>query len=732
MSQARQLHIRLYLEGLRVPVRQVSVYGEANKPARATIQIPPTSKLEDLPPKTHVLIFYTDLLPDAESIGDDIRAYSKRMKLLFEGEVVGFGWQQSANGSLSAVIHAEDLSNYFSAPAYYFANNFIEQYALQSLAFLLGDTPFLQVKHLSAPNRTGLTSEIELQLLLVNNKSIARAFREIFKATSNLNKYFRDANGRIRLVDVGVSGSKDRFGFNIPVTTGRIALKDDPESALLYGKHMNAIVDLVVHDMDIVLPIREVMRRLTELLFYQIWPQLCPSFEEDETAQEVLIPSRLEFPGFTADETGAAIDLAPEAPQRRLMNFILKPSTFFTIPPRFNVLFPGSYQFIEASRNFMEEPTRIRMRIVDSARESVPIMQAFYGPQGLQPALAALYGKETTARAIDIARRQAVTLPDPVARLETLAGLEAAAQDLVRNDNPTTAILRVLLTEGEGVPAESDETLKGIIALETRMPYGVFINRGIKNTDDQTRYFSQVAEFQLFLAQHVNRVIQVNSDFNPNLALGFPILVLQRSMGPKFGEIGSMTHTLINEAGGSTTITIIYAHDRDVVSVDGQPAGINRVAPFWFNKAYLPQNVDAESFEANFIDPRKPKEPQPLFRGRGAFRHFFGASGDAFWRNFPTAERSGLADGPEGFGFSKRTAAETLLDYYNSLEPEGRLAFMEEFTRRRVATLEDMAAFLDFKIESEDRLTGRPLFRDSVRLDVEAIREDLREPAVRV
>ncbi len=252
--------------------------------------------------------------------------------------------------------------------------------------------------------------------------------------------------------------------------------------------------------------------------------------------------------------------------------------------------------------------------------------------------------------------------------------------------------------------------------------------------------------------------MSVTTDFNPNVAVGFPGLVLQESMGPRFGEIASVTHTLINDAGGTTAVQMSYARQDDVITVNGRPSGpVLRNAPLWINKAYLPEFVDREEFSADRRDPDSD-ETESLERGPGAWRHFFGNSGRAFWSSIPLATNSETANrelklaqqaqrdrdrGEEEseaaseledlqhggrFGFSQRTAADALLAHYKSLDDESRQDFIDTYTNRRVATLADLAQWEGFTIVSPavpggdvDQLEGTT-FRATPRAVVERIR----------
>jgi hypothetical protein len=138
---AQQLKLRLFLEGVEVPVIAASVQVAPNSPAMCSIQVPPLAEGTRFLPRTLVHLYFLDLyesqspfvskrgpsktqqtpstyqqglaeLEDVSnaSISHDI--LNERYKLLFGGEVVGFQWTKNAS-SRSLVLQCQDFSNYW-------------------------------------------------------------------------------------------------------------------------------------------------------------------------------------------------------------------------------------------------------------------------------------------------------------------------------------------------------------------------------------------------------------------------------------------------------------------------------------------------------------------------------------------------------------------------------------------------------------------------------------------
>jgi hypothetical protein len=136
-ASAQRLKLRLFLEGVEVPVIAATVQAVPNAPAAASIQIPPLPEGTRLLPRTLVHLFFWDpyegapvrLYRRGEAL--DPAAYeqkllvekdieSHRYKLLFGGEIVGFQWTKNAS-SRSLVLQCQDWSNYWDY-AYQWSN----------------------------------------------------------------------------------------------------------------------------------------------------------------------------------------------------------------------------------------------------------------------------------------------------------------------------------------------------------------------------------------------------------------------------------------------------------------------------------------------------------------------------------------------------------------------------------------------------------------------------------
>lgn len=120
MTIGHKLGLRLFLEGVEVPVIAASVTVAPNVPTTCSLQVIATDRILDILPRTLVHLFFYDFVggeadPDAVNFED---AENSAYKLLFTGEVQGLAFQKDS-GSRAAVLNCVDLSNYWDTTYQY-------------------------------------------------------------------------------------------------------------------------------------------------------------------------------------------------------------------------------------------------------------------------------------------------------------------------------------------------------------------------------------------------------------------------------------------------------------------------------------------------------------------------------------------------------------------------------------------------------------------------------------
>jgi hypothetical protein len=118
-----RLGLRLFLEGIEVPVIGASVTVARNTPAAASIQVVATDKVLNLLPRTIVHLFFYDFVDSTSPVSTTETTnvadqFNERYKLLFMGELQGLQFQKNP-GQRSVVLNCVDFSNYWDTTYQY-------------------------------------------------------------------------------------------------------------------------------------------------------------------------------------------------------------------------------------------------------------------------------------------------------------------------------------------------------------------------------------------------------------------------------------------------------------------------------------------------------------------------------------------------------------------------------------------------------------------------------------
>lgn len=294
-AHAQTLHLRLFLEGIEVPVIGAQVQCAPNSPAVATIQIAPLVEATRLHPRTTVHLFFLDLYATPLAISGnthqgqaatsptDAEATSQgtsddtRWKLLFGGEVVGFTWTKDALNR-SVILQCEDWSNYWD-------------YALQA-----------ENTDIFGPGMKAIFSGASTNLFTDFLQSNGEVLTQI--VTSGKCNTFPTlkglAAGVIRLMEV-VGGSyyvfptgnssappKRRAGQNIFFSYNELRLhltqmvgtpsKDPTSERIMKYQGYSGMFSRALGAQGGEVSIRQAMNAISKIIFYEMHPQPCPQY----------------------------------------------------------------------------------------------------------------------------------------------------------------------------------------------------------------------------------------------------------------------------------------------------------------------------------------------------------------------------------------------------------------------------------------------------------------------
>jgi hypothetical protein len=313
-AHAQSLRLRLFLEGIEVPVIAANVQTAPNSPAVATIQVPPLASATKLHPRTCVHLFFLDLYKSSPAINDTgtglppddgvrppneaeraqsrqargaekdaalwaeaVDAQNDQWRLLFGGEVVGFTWTKNSSNR-SVILQCEDWSNYWD-------------YAFQAKNDGIFGPGVKAVFSGAATNlfTDFLSTEGEIITNIVSSGKC-----NTFPQLSGL------AAGIIRLVEA-ISGSyyvypsgnrqkppKRRAGQNLFFSYNELRLhltqcigtvQNDPTSERIMRRSgYNGMFQRTIGGQGGQVSIRKAMTALSKIIFYEMFPQPCPKY----------------------------------------------------------------------------------------------------------------------------------------------------------------------------------------------------------------------------------------------------------------------------------------------------------------------------------------------------------------------------------------------------------------------------------------------------------------------
>ena len=303
-AKGQRQRLRLFLEGIEVPVIAIQVQTSPNAPMTATLQIPPHALATKFYPRTLVHAFFLDTFALANplvsyaggSSGDPLKqnptTYQQSIsrqnqgvgqeesdssyvqdttninyKLIFTGEVVGFQWTKDQN-SRSIVLQCVDLSNYWDY-AYQFNNTDIFGPGVKA-AFSGGSTNLL-TDFLTSPAEvvTALLHQSSIQYPALKGLlgGIVRVLEAIGgsyyydKTITGQNIFFSLAELRLHISQMITAYDKDKTGENL--------LNADGWSSL-FGRLLGGLGDQV--------SMRDVINSINSTIFHETYAQSCPMY----------------------------------------------------------------------------------------------------------------------------------------------------------------------------------------------------------------------------------------------------------------------------------------------------------------------------------------------------------------------------------------------------------------------------------------------------------------------
>lgn len=297
----QRLRLRLFMEGIEVPVVASNSQGAPNSPIMCSIQIPPLAEGTRFLPRTTVHLFFLDIYEQksplissggsstttksptayerrAQRAEDDLAALSEgtsdRYKVLFMGEVIGFQFTKShANRSL--VLQCADFSNYWDY-AYQWSNTGIFGPGIKAV-FSGGSTNLFT---------DFLTSNGSIITQIVTRgrcntypklKGLAAGIVRLIEGIGGTYQVRTTEGGVKKLAGQNIFFSLAELRLHITQMVG--ALEDDPTSSRLLARQgYGSLFDRALGNLGSQTSIRQAISALTAVIFHETYAQHAPYY----------------------------------------------------------------------------------------------------------------------------------------------------------------------------------------------------------------------------------------------------------------------------------------------------------------------------------------------------------------------------------------------------------------------------------------------------------------------
>jgi hypothetical protein len=343
---AERLNLRLFIDGIEVPVIGAKCTFSEGTVATAEIQVVATDLVYDLEPRSFITLFVYDNYdyiphprsgePNGQRIGgQDLR----RWKLLFSGELVAVSMNKQG-AARAATLSCADHTNYW---------DFIRQHYInfRNAGVELFEAAFLGVKQdrlkFFDVLTTGAQSRLYVWLTQSKNKSgeaslylgMQRMLREMF---FSVNDFYAEMFNRLRIGDCIVG------------------LQEDETAAKLFKlQFFEKFIKNKVGGQGSMVSARQLVDGLLGPVMHTYVTVPCPRFDR-----------KGESLGFTPEAgselSKGLISRDNSWPGASLNQTIIKPDTWFLAPPMCNVVFPHQCRSVNFGRNYLAEPTRMFLR----------------------------------------------------------------------------------------------------------------------------------------------------------------------------------------------------------------------------------------------------------------------------------------------------------------------------------------------------------------------------------
>lgn len=300
-AHAIRLHLRLFLEGIEVPIVGIQLQGLPNAPLMAAIQVPPVPEGTRLLPRTLVHVFFRDpyeavsplltttrTTTDSRSPTDYQNTLARRQeqatvddptvanaaaddttryKLFFTGELMGFEWVKD-QAQRSLILQCADLSNYWDY-AYQWTNTDIFGPGLK--AMFSGGSTNLFTDFLSSSGEVITNILRTPSITFPKLKGLAGGIVHLLEAIGGSYYYDKKIAGQ----NIFFTLAELRLHINQMI----MAIEDDPTtSRLLALQGYRGMMTRLLGGMGGQTSIRQSITALQGIIFHETYAQPCPKY----------------------------------------------------------------------------------------------------------------------------------------------------------------------------------------------------------------------------------------------------------------------------------------------------------------------------------------------------------------------------------------------------------------------------------------------------------------------
>lgn len=287
--KGKRLNLRLYIEGIEIPVISANVTSGENSPASAIVQIPPHDAALDIKARSMVHLFWLDY-DDVVSSGDD------QWKCIYTGEVISVKDMRSASGQRAIILQCMDHSSYWDT-CYQYLVGILDISGIQMRKFLQAGGnlfgPIIRGQH-----------QVVKELLASGAKygPLSPALRDILGQKGGGGYPYGLTGGILRTMEAvgGVRettlGSNDFFSiaeyrnkllYQIGTDTGETGIK------LFNYKTFEAWLLGGMQSMGQLVSFRQILNFIMSYIFYSVYPVTSPFYTEKSKSSSVSSNKRL-------------------------------------------------------------------------------------------------------------------------------------------------------------------------------------------------------------------------------------------------------------------------------------------------------------------------------------------------------------------------------------------------------------------------------------------------------